>query len=83
MAKNQASSPRELASALLTQSLAQGCTRWKVTDLAKIAHSPPSGSPLIQQRHADKDVDTVSRTGMGTLWGRLNSHSRSLAGIWE
>lgn len=83
MAKNQASSPRELASALLTQSLAQGCTRWEVTALAKMAHSLPLGSPLIQQRYADEDVDTVSRTGMGTLWGRPSSHSRSLAGVWD
>lgn len=50
MAKNQASSPRELASALLTQPLAQACTRWEVTDLAKMAHSLALGSPLIQQK---------------------------------
>lgn len=68
MAKSQASFSGQLARALLSQSLAQGSARWEVTDIAKMTHSLPSGSPLIQHRHVDEDGDIMSTKGMLTLW---------------
>ena len=51
--------------------------------MAKMTHSLPSGSPLIQFSQADEDMDPVKSKEMGSLRERPQSHSQSLGGTWE